>query len=274
MLRVSHREVDAARRAREAALFKALQRTTAGRHGGAGQQRADRRDKVLVLQHCLQEIEHLRSRTQRLEQSEREKDAHIALLRREVEQLVSLTQSLSEADPLYAAAFLQSNLCLCLIDVRTGTVLDISTQYCALTGWSQRDVLHTSVSPVECGMPASRMSPHHMRPPTAEEELDVRSEDWYVRRFIPQYPSARSSLMQLMAGQVGRVEGMGRVAKSDGCVYEITWTAWLGRADTVDDGRGGRLRQPEHIVMAAAIEDAVLAAADLTVTSSDNAAQT
>ena len=97
-----------------------------------------------------------------------------------------------------------------------------------------------------------------MRPPTRAELEEARTDEWYVRRFVPQYPRSVHSLAQLMSGKERSVQGAGRMVKADGRIYETEWMAWLGRVEERVDGSGGRQRVPTQIVMAAAIDDALL----------------
>ena len=165
-----------------------------------------------------------------------------------------------------------SSLCVTMIEVRNGVILDLNDRFLDCTGWRRGDLLHTSMDHEDMagGFP---LSPFLLRQRGNRYGQPVE--------YLPQYPSAMAEIDLLMRGEKRKADCRWRCRMGDGTVFECHTTMWSEwdehcepRADRdmyglVQQPNGNmcvgviangstQQRSPDRMVLVFAIEDAVI----------------
>lgn len=163
-----------------------------------------------------------------------------------------------------------STLCVTIINIADGVIVDINDRFLAQTGWRRADLLHTSMDheDMACGHP---LSPFLLRE-RGDKRLNRPVE------YLPQYPRAMAEIDQLIRGIKRKGDTSWRCRMGDGTVFECHTTMWTEYSDVEaggeqyglvqkDDGNlclgvipsSERVRpSPDRMVLVFAIEDALI----------------
>ena len=163
-----------------------------------------------------------------------------------------------------------SSMCVTVVNVTNGVILDINDRFLSCTGWRRSDLLHTSMDKADVagGYP---LSPILLR----------KRSDKYGRdpiEYLPQYPGTMVEIDAVIRGVKRKGDSRWRCRMGDGTIFECHTTMWSEYDDREAVGEqygmvqqpngtvclgvlrdhDNRHRSPDRIVIVFAIEDAVI----------------
>ena len=171
----------------------------------------------------------------------------------EPSQLQSLMQAYQSHTLL---AVVRSPLAMCIIALSSLSPVDCNLHHTVSSGWPPSLILHKrlfgskwiagssapslSESDISCLCPLT----HRMRGGTVQHAL--------------QYDRTKAEGRALLQGAAKKVETLWRVYLSDGGLYEVSYTIWLGGMERCRDAETGvDVMRPQYVVAACSFEDAV-----------------
>ena len=262
--RQRHRELDARRRLRTAALLQrleALSQATIPRlavDAAAGR----KKEKADILQSAADALELAELEVSRLQLA-------LAQLAQQQAQSPSAASSpfssspsspllsfLPAAPSLSSSAFLPSAAAMCAVDVETGCYLDANSRFLQDSGWALQDLVGlTAMPPFRClaeyterdavphFCPRERLRPWVRDSRSAaplpvpgsasadswDEDDQLRRCDWIRQPRSPQYPATRQRTRELLlgGGETGACLLLCRSVQADGRLYEEERLVWL-----------------------------------------------
>ena len=251
---IAHRQSDTERRRRETAALSRLDELTPSNEGhgesaasGAATGRHKRkREKLSVLEAGVARIE-------RLERLLSETESANRLLSEAVSDAVARerrsVQYMDASRALRSAGLLSNRLANALMECCSGRLLDASSGYFDLTGFTPGSVLRKVAS---CADPALRGG-EALQPPTSEYPLIARRKgcesdseriEWKPLQPARQYPRTLKLLRELLAGERSTFRAASRQRWADGYVYEVQSNYWVVDWQLVQEEDGRRWRRP------------------------------
>ena len=265
--RQKHKEIDAQRRRREAAVVKQLDQLIDERddEDDAGEaaeasndadssSRADsgseeKRDKVTILERSVEELQRLRCLYRKLRRVCNAKDRRIQQLAHHLHAVSSSSSSpllppatasylafLDNDHSVHSSLFLRSPLSLMLLT--GGVLIDVNARFLSCTGWQREDIVN-----MRCSPPYNTGSAERISPLMRKHLLDPLSGEVLTTRFCVQYPSAKQQFAKIFTGEQKKVEAVLRMYVPSGRIIEATYSAWK-------DG--------DNMVLASVVEDGLL----------------
>ena len=131
-----------------------------------------------------------------------------------------------------------STMCVTIIDISNGVILDINDRFLDRTGWRRSDLLHTSMDHEDMagGYPLSPF-------------LLLQRADRYVGRaveYLPQYPRAMAEIDSLIRGLKRKGDTSWRCRMGDGTVFECHTTMWTEYSNRETEGEQYGLVQKDN----------------------------
>ena len=293
-LKLQHQSMDARRRQRETAVLHHLQRLLWMGEGegvapvavGEGEQGEDavkvsgrrrlKTDKLTILESSAQRMAEMQAALQWLSEQCQAKDRRIAQLTQSAlgsagssssptAPLSPLTSSLlchlDGSASLHAMRRVRSPLCLLLFSIPDGRLLDVNSALLDNSGWTRDDLVNTVVASDPQQPPP--LDGSRLCPLTLKIERTESGEEAGRRQAAQQYPSTKTAMHELWAGQQRKVEVAWRIFKADGGLYETRQSVWLQQQLTEEeqqrDAAAGLVTAivAHQMLMACALEDAL-----------------
>ena len=175
-----------------------------------------KRRKLLVLEASAKRLEQLERLLREAEQANRMSQSQVQALSSELSSVAAREQhSLQWMDAsrsLHGAGLLGGRSVTALLDARTGQLLDASSSFFTLTGFTPSGVLQRCMRRVEPAFPTDDASPQpHLEPPLVHANRantasnmgagDDGPTQWVYYQPVKQYPSTLELLQELLTGQ-------------------------------------------------------------------------
>ena len=176
----------------------------------------------------------------------------------------STARSLMHADrqhALYTSTFLSASICLFVVSVSTGAILEANSLLYESTGWRPPHIINRVLTvPWDVLMSSQPAHPGRHREVDSQRVL-VDSPDGDGRlvpaRAQPQYGRSKEQMQALYSGRTSNISAVWRTQLKNGGIYEVRSSTWVGSRERVPDGRGGFTQRPLHVVMATSLDEAI-----------------
>ena len=122
----------------------------------------------------------------------------------------------------------QSTMCVAVIQIPNGLILDVNDRMLSCTSWRRSDLIGTS-------MDSEDMAEGHPISPFVTRQRTAHGK---VFEYLPQYPAAMAEVNVVVSGQKRKADSVWRCRMGDGTVFECSTTMWEEYDDRPDDEPG------------------------------------
>jgi hypothetical protein len=288
---MKHREIDAQRRQRESAVVSRLHHLNAWKVEGGddGEEEFDeKKDKVSILEQSaakLAELQDLVTHLSRTCTLQQENITKLSLHLREVGTQLQLEAgeddpssssssssvlshlprrtaefltSFDRSHALYRSCILSASMCIFLVSVETGRLLEANEVMYAMTGWRPEEIIDRVIT-----APYDKFTAHHppdepiLQNPLRPLVLGPSGQLVPARTFS-QYPRSKALMKELLTGKQQSITCTWRTQLRDGHIYEVQSMSWVGRREKITNSAGEVELRPMHLVFATSPGNALI----------------